>query len=206
MSGSGARLKSIDASQVGEDAIVRVETDSPRRRGALEAELRSGQLAVRLGLRSASGPARPRRPTPRSARASTRTPFTPNAACDARYADGAARAASARRRSRTRCGRRAVSPTCTGARRCCGSAATSDGTVRTRGGRDAAHRELARARAGAAVRGERRGLPRAARCARALGAAAGRCAAQPDRAAALGARTSRRSTKPPRTRAPSCHR
>ncbi len=85
-SGSGARLRSIDASQVGEDAIVRIETDSP------DTEVRSKQsfdpvsshyvYTFDLVLPGATAP------SDAAIRARLdATPYTPSPACDARYAE-----------------------------------------------------------------------------------------------------------------------
>ncbi len=85
-SGSGARLKSIDASQVGEDAIVRVETDSP------DVEVRSKQSfdPVSSHYVSVFDLIRPGTTAPSDSEIRARldsTPFTPSTACDARFAD-----------------------------------------------------------------------------------------------------------------------
>jgi hypothetical protein len=84
--GTGANLKSLDATQLGEDAIVRVETTGP------EVEVRSKQSfdpvrsqhvtvfdLVRAGARA---------PSDAEIRARVeQAPFAPSAACDERYAD-----------------------------------------------------------------------------------------------------------------------
>jgi len=85
VSGSGARLKSLDATQVGEDAVVRVETDAP------DVEVRSKQSfdPVSSQYVSVFDLVRPGTTAPTDAEIRARldsVPFTPNAACDARYA------------------------------------------------------------------------------------------------------------------------
>jgi hypothetical protein len=84
--GTGARLKSIDASQVGEDAIVRVETDSP------DVEVRSKQSfdPVSSHYVSIFDLVQPASAAPSDVEIRARldaTPFTPNADCDRRYAE-----------------------------------------------------------------------------------------------------------------------
>jgi hypothetical protein len=85
VSGSGARLKSIDATQVGEDAIVRVETDAP------DVEVRSKQTFDPVTSRYVSvfDLVRPgtTAPTDAQIRAAVESvPYAPDAACDARFA------------------------------------------------------------------------------------------------------------------------
>lgn len=85
VSGSGARLKSIDATQVGEDAMVRVETDAP------DIEVRSKQSfdPVSSNYVSVFDLVRPGTTAPSDAeiRAAVESvPFSPDADCDARYA------------------------------------------------------------------------------------------------------------------------
>ena len=85
-SGSGARLKSIDASQIGEDAVLRVETDSP------DVEVRSKQSfdPVSSQYVSVFDLVRPGATAPSDAEIRARldsTAFAPNAACDTRYAE-----------------------------------------------------------------------------------------------------------------------
>jgi len=85
VSGSGARLKSIDATQVGEDAMVRVETDAP------DVEVRSKQSfdPVTSQYVSVFDLVRPGTTAPSDAEIRTRLAnvlFTPGAACDSRYA------------------------------------------------------------------------------------------------------------------------
>jgi hypothetical protein len=84
-SGTGARLRRIDATQVGEDAVVRVETDSP------DVEVRSKQSfdPVNSQYVSIFDLLRPGTTAPSDSEIRARlddTPFTPNAACDTRYA------------------------------------------------------------------------------------------------------------------------
>ncbi len=86
VSGSGARLRSIDASQVGEDAIVRVETDSP------DVEVRSKQSfdPVSSHYVSTFDLVLPGSAAPSDAEIRARldgTPFALNADCDRRYAE-----------------------------------------------------------------------------------------------------------------------
>ena len=85
-SGTGARLRSIDATQIGEDAVVRVETDGP------DVEVRSKQSfdPVSSQYVSVFDLVRPGATAPSDAEIRARldsTAFTPNAVCDARYAE-----------------------------------------------------------------------------------------------------------------------
>jgi len=85
VSGSGTRLKSIDATQVGEDAVVRVETDAP------DVEVRSKQTfdPVSSNYVSVFDLVRPGTVAPSDAeiRAAVESiPYAPNAECDARFA------------------------------------------------------------------------------------------------------------------------
>ncbi len=86
VSGTGARLKSIDATQVGEDAVVRVETDGP------DVEVRSKQSfdPVSSQYLSVFDLVRPGTTAPSDAEIRARlesVSFAPNTACDARYAE-----------------------------------------------------------------------------------------------------------------------
>ena len=86
VSGSGARLKSIDATQIGEDAVVRVETDAP------DVEVRSKQSfdPVSSQYVSVFDLVRPGTSAPSDAEIRARlesAPFAPSSVCDARYAE-----------------------------------------------------------------------------------------------------------------------
>ena len=84
-SGSGARLKSLDATQIAEDAVVRVETDAP------DVEVRSKQSFDPISSQYVSvfDLVRPGAIAPSEAEIRSRlesVSFTPNTDCDARYA------------------------------------------------------------------------------------------------------------------------
>jgi len=86
VSGSGARLRSIDATQIGEDVVVRVETDGP------EVEVRSKQSfdPVSSQYVSVFDLVRAGATAPSDAEIRARfagVPFAPSAGCDARYAE-----------------------------------------------------------------------------------------------------------------------
>ena len=85
VSGSGSRLRSIEATQVGEDSIVRVETDAP------DVEVRSKQSfdPVSSQYVSVFDLVQPGTTAPSDAEVRARlegVSFAPNTACDERYA------------------------------------------------------------------------------------------------------------------------
>ena len=84
--GSGGNVKSLDATQLGEDAVVRVETTGP------DVEVRSKQSFDPVRSQHVTTfdlvPAGARAPSDAEIRARVEAaPFSPNAACDERYAD-----------------------------------------------------------------------------------------------------------------------